>query len=170
MAGAITRKSVRLLDEVADVALSSRVKELRGLLTSKFKKDCNFGYAKASIEGLRKSEYYAHSSIHELTGDLVNRVPDISLKPLESEFKSLKINSQQIIDGEGAWDRIVDTEFKILDEVSKILNGKNASGTIELFTELPPCPSCDNVILQFLEKYPNIKIKVIHNNGGKILP
>ena len=65
------------------------------------------------------------------------------------------MNPSKIVDERGAWDSIVDTEF---------------SDTIELFTELPLCPSCDNVILQFLEKYPNIKIKVIHNNRGKIPP
>lgn len=166
----MTRKSVRVLDEVKDATLISRVKELRGLLTSDYKKAGNFGYAKTSIEGLSKSEYYAHSAIHEFTGQLGERVPDISLRPVESEFKTLKVNPQQIIDGEGAWDRIVDTECKMLDEISKKLNGRNAKGTIELFTELPPCPSCDDVILQFLNKYPNIEIKVIHNNGGKLLP
>jgi hypothetical protein len=170
VAEAIGRRSMRILDEIADVTLSSRVKELRNLLTSKFKRDGNFGYANASIDGLTKTEYYAHSGIQELTGELGTRVPDISLKPTNPDFKSLNVNPQNTINGEGAWDRIVDTEFKILDEISKKLNGRNASGTIKLFTELPPCPSCDDVILQFLQKYPNIKIEVIHNNGVKLLP
>jgi hypothetical protein len=40
---------------------------------------------------------------------------------------------------------------------------------INLLTERPPCASCSNVIQQFQEKYPNIKIHVL-DNGGKVVP
>ncbi|MFG6965439.1 deaminase domain-containing protein [Burkholderia pseudomallei] len=36
---------------------------------------------------------------------------------------------------------------------------------INLFTERPPCTSCSNVIQQFQNKYPNIKINVMDSNG-----
>lgn len=83
---------------------------------------------------------------------------------------TLKINSKQIIDGDISWDRIVDTESKILHEISKRLNGENVSGSIKLFTELAPCESCNGVIYQFLEKYPNITIEIIHSEGVQLLP
>lgn len=81
----------------------------------------------------------------------------------------------------GNYNRYVDTEAKTLEQVAKDLGAcknadgtinwgnTNASGTIELFTELPPFPSCDDVILQFLQKYSNLKIEVIHNNGIKLI-
>lgn len=166
----LERRSIRLLDNVADVALSNKVKNIRSLLTSAYKRDGNVGYATVNIKGLSKTEYYAHSGIHVFTGDLINRVPDISLMPIDPDFISLRVNKMNIVNGERAWDRIVDTEFKILDEISKKLNGRNVSGTITLFTELPPCKSCENVILQFLRKYPKIKIDIIHNDGVQLLP
>ena len=65
----------------------------------------------------------------------------------------------------------MDTEFKILNDIAKALgDNTSASGTIKLFTELPPCSSCSSVIAQFIEKYPNIIIEVIENSGIRLLP
>lgn len=38
-----------------------------------------------------------------------------------------------------------------------------ASGKIILYTELAPCPSCQSVIEQFKQMYPNIDIEVIYS-------
>jgi hypothetical protein len=62
--------------------------------------------------------------------------------------------------------RDVDSEAKILNNVAAQLgDNTSASGTINLFTERAPCASCSNVIQQFQEKYPNIKINVMNSNG-----
>ena len=45
-----------------------------------------------------------------------------------------------------------------------------ARGTIQLFTERPPCPSCDDVIADFSRKQPFITLMVIDNNGAVIKP
>ena len=50
--------------------------------------------------------------------------------------------------------RDIDFKYKILNDIAYQL-GDNVDiwGEIQLFTELKCCPSCDNVILEFLQKY-----------------
>ena len=69
-----------------------------------------------------------------------------------------------MINGEGAWSREVDTEYKILSDIqSKLGDNYLALGNIKLYTELEPCPSCMGVIEQFMDMYPNIEIEVIYS-------
>ena len=35
-------------------------------------------------------------------------------------------------------------------------------GKMTLYTDLYPCPSCQYVITQFKEKYPNIELEVVY--------
>lgn len=37
---------------------------------------------------------------------------------------------------------------------------ETATGKIDLYSELPLCPSCSEVLKQFKEMYPNIEINV----------
>jgi filamentous hemagglutinin len=66
--------------------------------------------------------------------------------------------------------RQTDTEFKILDDVARRLGpNREASGTIDLFTERPPCVSCNNVIRdQFKARYPSIDLRIHHGDGSLI--
>ena len=67
--------------------------------------------------------------------------------------------------------RTVDSEAKILNNVAGQLgDNTSATGTINLFTERPPCDSCSNVIDMFRNKYPNITLNVFDNNGVLIPP
>lgn len=53
-----------------------------------------------------------------------------------------------------------------MDDIAvKLGNNTNASGKIKLFTHRKPCPSCSRVINMFMERYPNITVEVLHNNG-----
>ncbi|MDP5275908.1 deaminase domain-containing protein [Chengkuizengella axinellae] len=56
------------------------------------------------------------------------------------------------------------------DIASRLGDNTEDSGSIKLFTELDTCASCNNVISEFAEKYSNIEIEVIHNNGERIKP
>lgn len=88
----------------------------------------------------------------------------ISIKPESSPFKTVEVNGNNVINGEGAWLRDVDTEYKILSDIqSKLGDNYSASGEIKIYTELEPCPSCQSVIGQFKEMYPNIDIEVIYS-------
>lgn len=81
-------------------------------------------------------------------------------------FKTLKVNSDNIVDGANAFNRCVDSESKILEDIAHQLGytefkaGEKVSGTIYLITERPPCPSCEGVIKQFREMFPDIKFIV----------
>ncbi|MEB3163943.1 MAG: deaminase domain-containing protein [Prochlorothrix sp.] len=58
-------------------------------------------------------------------------------------------------------ERIMDTdaELKVLDAIATTLAtryDRSVSGSLYLYTELKPCPSCRGVIEQFQERFPNI--------------
>lgn len=158
----------RLLDEIGDAALVSRVKELRGKLLSGQKRSLNFGHA--SIEGipeLSKREFFAHSKVQSLNPTLRERVPKISTLPQSSIFPYDAVpNSRGVL-----IDRNVDAEFKILSEIADRLgNNINTTGKIKLFTEIDACTSCANVIGMFSAIYKNIEIELIHNSANPLKP
>ncbi|WP_375523355.1 deaminase domain-containing protein [Paenibacillus terreus] len=163
----------RKLDETVDAEFISKVKEMKKNLPSKIRNKYNFGYAEVNIQGLNKKDYYAHSGINKIE-DLEDtsaraKIQDISTEPLGKDklFTTQKVNRENIVDGDGAWDRSKDTEFKILNEVASSLGDKtDVAGNIKLYTDLDCCPSCSNVIRQFKAKYPNITIEVIYKTKG----
>jgi len=56
-----------------------------------------------------------------------------------------------------------DSECKLLEHIAaKYTQNKNVEGKIKLFTERPPCPSCKDIISQFLRMFPNIEIDIQH--------
>ncbi len=158
----------RVLDNTADASIINQVKKLRQQLTSKYKKSGNFGYAEVEVIGTGKSEYYAHSSVQQLTGELPDRVPDICLKP-KVEDELFPYSAQPTKSGD-MLNRNVDTEYKILTKLAKNLgDDENVVGTLKLFTERAPCGSCSNVIDLFKSKYPYFEIEIIHNNGVQLI-
>ncbi|MFD0589138.1 deaminase domain-containing protein [Paenibacillus sp. GCM10027627] len=163
----------RKLEEVSDAALINKVKEMKKNLPSKLRGKYNFGYAEVNIEGLNKKDYYAHSGISKMEdiedSTARGKIQDISIEPLINDkvFTTLKVNKENIVDGDGAWDRSKDTEFKILNEIATSLgNKRDAVGKITLYTDLDCCPSCNEVIRQFKETYQNIEIEVIYKTKG----
>ncbi|MGJ7922916.1 deaminase domain-containing protein [Neobacillus sp. LXY-4] len=157
----------RQIDPVSELHIIDRVKELRGNLTSKYKKSGNFALAEVDVSGLSKKEFYALSKIDEFKANLEEIVPDISLKPNEPIFKASLAPDK---DGK-PYLRDSDTEYKILNEIASKLGGDvNAVGKIKLFTELDTCDSCSKVIAEFATKYKNIELEVIHNNGERLKP
>ena len=63
--------------------------------------------------------------------------------------------------------REVDTEYKILENFAQQhKSNPQVQGSINLFTERPPCDSCTDVIKrQFTQLYPNVEVRLYHNNG-----
>jgi hypothetical protein len=54
-----------------------------------------------------------------------------------------------------------DSEYKVLSEIAdtlEMLYDLHVEGTIYLYTERQPCQSCQGVISQFKEKFPNISL------------
>ncbi|MTL15570.1 hypothetical protein GL307_29660 [Nocardia seriolae] len=56
-------------------------------------------------------------------------------------------------------ERPTDSEFKILDQLAQKLN-PDSKGVINLRTEREPCPACSNVIKQFEQKFPGVKVNL----------
>ncbi|WP_342417985.1 deaminase domain-containing protein [Paenibacillus sp. FSL R10-2782] len=143
-----------------------KVAEARGGLSNRYKEDGNFAYAEVNVTGVDKTDYYAHSGIHDST----KKIPgtgEFSFKPGEPIFKATeapdKAGNTYLRDG--------DTEYKILNDLAKrIGDNPNATGKIKLFTEKDTCGSCNKIIQQFDEKYPNITIEVVHNGDVPIPP
>lgn len=85
----------------------------------------------------------------------------------EKIFDTLKVNENNVVNGNGAWDRSRDTEFKILNEIAnKLGENTKVSGKIKFYTDLDCCPSCRSVIQQFQKKYPNVEIEIIYKTKG----
>ncbi|MET1256371.1 deaminase domain-containing protein [Aliikangiella maris] len=140
-------------------ALLNRSLELRGQLTSKLKREGNFGVAQIDIDGL-PSELKAHSKIN-FVGDKGADKGFVLLKPQDEwAFIPKKINSSGYIDDAG-YLRHADTEFKLLEDIAARLgNNTQASGRVNLFTERLACQSCGDVILDFRSRYPNVQLNV----------
>nr|MBO1354677.1 hypothetical protein [Enterococcus sp. DIV0212c] len=51
-------------------------------------------------------------------------------------------------------------EVKILEDIASKIKDPKLSGKIDLYTELPACQSCTNVILEFRKKFPNIELNI----------
>ncbi|WP_432776319.1 deaminase domain-containing protein [Brevibacillus gelatini] len=131
-----------------------RTQTIRDTLPNKYKKYGNVAVADVKIPGL-KTEFKAHSRIHKENAE------GFSIVPAEGRFPAKSVNQKGEINGEGAFPRDNDTERKILEDIANQLgNNKQVKGTIDLFTELPACRSCSDIILKFRLEYPNIELNV----------
>jgi filamentous hemagglutinin len=131
-----------------------RAQAIRDSLPNKYKNYGNVAVADVNIPGL-KTEFKAHSRIHKENADGFSSVTG------EGQFPAKSVNQKGEVNGEGAFLRDNDTERKILEDIANQLgNNKQAKGTIDLFTELPACGSCSDIIMKFRQEYPNIKLNV----------
>lgn len=160
------RFPTKSIDPIADKHIIDKVSEARGGLSNRYKENGNFAYAEVNIKGVEKTDFYAHSGIH----DANKKIPgseEFSFKPDEPIFKATeapdKAGNTYLRDG--------DTEYKILNDLANRLgDNPNATGKIKLFTEKDTCGSCNKIIQQFDKKYPNITIEVVHNGDVPIPP
>ncbi|WP_344103034.1 deaminase domain-containing protein [Nocardiopsis rhodophaea] len=61
----------------------------------------------------------------------------------------------------------LDSEAKALEDLSQHLN-ESSRGRIDIYTERPPCTSCQNVIDQFVDKYPNVDVRVTWGENERV--
>ncbi|WP_264529646.1 deaminase domain-containing protein [Flavobacterium sp. N502540] len=85
----------------------------------------------------------------------------------EPIFDSYKIDKQSNINTDSAWSREFDTEYVGLSEIAQKLGGKKGAilpkvkGEITIASELPYCISCQGVIQDFANMFPNVKINLV---------
>jgi filamentous hemagglutinin len=144
-------------------ALTQQVADLRATLPSGPKTKGNMGVAQIDVPGVQpmmaaSSQVQIPTAVQSANG-FVGQVPEIFPSTIVSSANGTLI------------DRVVDSEAKILNNIAVQL-GDNTSvtGTINLFTERPPCSSCSNVIDLFKLKYPGIAVNIFDNAGKLILP
>ncbi|GHU61533.1 hypothetical protein FACS189418_1340 [Clostridia bacterium] len=118
----------------------------------------NMAIADVKIEGI-KSEFSAHSKIDSMS-DRGADIANFSLKKLESEriFETYEPAASKI--GGMPFDRFHDTEAKILEDIASQVKDPKVFGIIDLYTELPVCQSCTNIIFEFRRNFTNIKLNV----------
>jgi filamentous hemagglutinin len=140
-----------------------QIRMLRAALPSGARTGGNMGFAQIDVPGLPPT-MAASSRIDQPTLAQQN-LGFVGAVPETFESTTVSSASGQLID------RSTDSEAKILNNIAARLgDNTSASGSINLMTERPPCASCSNVIQQFQERYPNIKINVIDNNGIVLKP
>ncbi len=81
-------------------------------------------------------------------------------------FDTQAVNSDNIVNGPNAFNRAVDSESKILEDIAhqlgynKFTVDETIKGNVYLITERAPCPSCIGVIKQFEKMFPNVTVYV----------
>lgn len=160
---------VRRLRPDREPKTAARIELWRARLDESFRERFNFAWCIVTVEGRGKMEFIAHSSVggpDDLSEEAWNRVagviaPDV---PVENRhYETLCVNRRNAIDGEDCWDRDQDTEFKILEAITlRLGDNPGAAGTVALYTDLPPCASCQGVIEQFQKRYPRIRVTVLY--------
>nr|WP_225445846.1 deaminase domain-containing protein [Paenibacillus arenosi] len=160
------RFPTRLISPIVDKHIIDKVALAREGLSKRYKESGNFAYAEVNITGVDKTDFYAHSGIH----DPAKKIPgteEFSFKPENPIFEATEApdNAGNIYLRDG------DTEYKILNDlVIRLGNNPNVTGKIKLFTEKDTCGSCNRIIQQFDEKYPNITMEVVHNGDVLVQP
>lgn len=156
---------IRLIDPDRDAATLHRIDVWRARLPEKYQRRNNFAWAIARIDGLEKSEYFAHSGIQRLgkiSGEAADKIAGISLRPKKGRFEILCVNHDDEIEGDNCWPRHVDTEYKIIEDLARHLPDASAHGRVRLYTDLYPCASCRHVMRQFLAAYTNVQMQVLY--------
>jgi hypothetical protein len=139
--------------------LPSRLKDKKGF------KNGNIGYAEIDIDfpGL-PATMKAHSKFNDRDGWAPLPSGENAIFAPTWVDKNGKVVDPGTPD---SWLRDVDTEYKILESVAQTLGDNHAAkGKINLFTERAPCASCNPIINQFRERYPNVQLNVFWDQGS----
>jgi The BURPS668_1122 family of deaminases len=51
-------------------------------------------------------------------------------------------------------------EYKVIEAFARLLPNHRAKGLLRMYSELFPCPSCQDVIQQFLRAYPRMRLEL----------
>lgn len=166
-AAPVRAPEIRHLDREKDRADLKRIWFFRKKLPEPFYRRNNFAWARAEIEGLEKKEYFAHSGIQNLDGlssKAAKRIQGISFAPEKgkAKFETLFVDYLGNVGGSAALPRWFDTEYKILEDIAARLKDTSVAGSLRLYTNLEPCPSCRGVMAQFLARYTNVQMVVFY--------
>jgi hypothetical protein len=135
---------------------AEKIREKNGLTSNRARKS-NIGFANYTIDG-EDGYLQAYSRDKHIDGFVDS--PASGLNHFET------VSDSPNPDGSSGNDRQSDTEYKILEQIASRYWSDDptqrvlVSGDVYLFTERMPCRSCEGVIEQFKEAFPNIRIHV----------
>ena len=161
----VRQPTLRKAHPEKDALALERVEFCRAKLPEQYRRRNNFAWAVAKIKGLDKVEYFAHSGIQSLddfSKATVKQLEGISIRPEKGRFHALCVNQNDVVDGYDCWVRVVDTEYKILEDMAARMPDPSVKGRVKLYTDLPPCASCWNVMKQFMTVYTNVQMSVLY--------
>ena len=161
----VRQPTLRKAQSEKDALALARVEFCRDKLPEQYRRRNNFAWAVAKIKGLDKVEYFAHSGIQNLddfSKATVKQLEGISIRPEKGRFHALCVNQNDVVDGYDCWVRVVDTEYKILEDMAARMPDPSVKGRVKLYTDLPPCASCWNVMKQFMTVYTNVQMSVLY--------
>ena len=161
----VRQPTLRKAHPEKDALALERVEFCRKKLPEQYRRRNNFAWAVAKIKDLDKVEYFAHSGIQSLddfSKEMVKQLDGISVRPKKGRFHALCVNQNDVVDGYDCWIRVVDTEYKILEEMAAHMPDPSVKGRVKLYTDLPPCASCWNVMKQFMAVYTNVQMSVLY--------
>lgn len=161
----VRQPTLRKIHAEKDALVLERIEFCRAKLPEQYRRRNNFAWAVAKIKDLDKAEYFAHSGIQSLddfSKETVKQLEGISVRPEKGRYKALCVNQSDVVDGNDCWVRIVDTEYKILEDMAARLPDPSVKGRVKLYTDLPPCASCWNVMKQFMAEYTNVQMQVLY--------
>ena len=163
----VRQPTLRKIHREKDALALERIELYRAKLPEQFRKRNNFAWACAKIKGMDKVEFYAHSGIQSLddfSKETAKELAGISVRPEKGRYKALCVNQNDVVDGNDCWVRVVDTEYKILEDMATRLPDPSVRGRIKLYTDLPPCASCWNAMKQFMAEYTNVNMSVLYRS------
>jgi hypothetical protein len=107
-----------------------------------------------------------------LEGDIPNAIIDKnkfweSVSKAEAQLETHIFDAIEATGSSGSWVRITDSEYRMLNDLAKKLKGVKGqvndkiTGTLKIVSENPYCTSCQGVIQQFSNMFPNIEITLI---------
>ncbi len=161
----VRQPTLRKIRADRDGAALERIEHCRARLPAQYRERNNFAWAVVGAKDLDKTEYFAHSGIQSLDGyssPMAKQLEGISLKPENGRYHVLCVNQHDVVDGSNCWVRSVDTEYKIIEDLVARLPDTSIRMRVKLYTDLPPCASCWNVLKQFMAEYENARVQVLH--------
>ena len=167
----LLRRSIKGGSKTIPSHIETRLNELGDEIRKDIGKDYpvgNVGAAITDIEGV-SGEIKAYSKYNNsISNTSLNHEYSYNFGENNRIFDTQLVNSDNIINGPRAYDRAVDSESKILEDIAHQLGynqfcvDETVKGSVYLLTERPPCPSCEEVIKQFKKMFPNLNVYVIN--------
>ncbi|MCL2323709.1 MAG: hypothetical protein FWC47_16580, partial [Oscillospiraceae bacterium] len=154
-----TDKEGYLIDKVTDARSQ--------LIQNRLKTGGNAAYAEVNVDAIDQTDFYAHSRIFDL--GQIKSEPGAEVFLPNGLYEGSTFEATMAPNSEGdPYLRNVDSEFKLINDIANQLgDNTEATGTINLFTEMDTCDSCNNVIQQFTKKYKNINVNVFYRDDLK---